>query len=278
MGTSSARETELERNSLNRCRRIAASPSQMELPLHIASTSGRVDAIRLLLAQSNKVDADVNAQNPASLTPLHVACQYGRARASIVLLRAGADPLSTSTGGITPFMMAAASSRPHLHNLVVQYFQYCVFASGMPCLHNLVREETMFRRLELDHQVRSGQLSSPTPGWSRAVHGCMIYSALPATSFGRRALAWLLVANTDCLESSAQSAVTSALSRDLQEWVTKAMFELEWIALIDAAVHEEEEADTLESPLNVAADEFCSPPACVVPVVCMAPTSEYMAA
>lgn len=61
----------------------------------------------------------------------------------------------------------------------------------------------------------------------------------------KKSLAWLLAANVDRLDCRLDGTSASSLSRDLQEWVVQAMWDLEWDVLIEAAVCEEDDAEAV---------------------------------
>ena len=63
-----------------------------------AAVAGRVDVLRLLLTQRQRVDASLlNARNRYGFTALHLAARRGCEEFVSVLLSAGADPLIRDT-------------------------------------------------------------------------------------------------------------------------------------------------------------------------------------
>jgi ankyrin repeat protein len=87
-------------------------------PLHLAAAFGTPQAVEALLAAGALVDAV--SQNPQHNQPLHAALALGRNSESIQLLvKAGADPNATQTGGYTPIFSAAAANRRDLTQLLV---------------------------------------------------------------------------------------------------------------------------------------------------------------
>ena len=63
--------------------RISCVNKNMQTPLHIASANNKGDIIEFLLDKG----ADIEKQDKASLTPLLIAVQHGRALATQVLLQ-----------------------------------------------------------------------------------------------------------------------------------------------------------------------------------------------
>lgn len=82
-----------------------------ELDLHGTAAMGDVDRLAAAVA----VDG-VDLVSPDGFTPLELACFFGRRPAARLLLDAGADPSSTSTGSIrtTPLLAAIAGPDPDI--------------------------------------------------------------------------------------------------------------------------------------------------------------------
>ena len=77
-------------------------------PLHVASTTGHVDVVRVLLAAGS----DATARTSSGVTPLHLAARAGNAQAVAALLDHGADVNALEyRWGQSPLMFAAASNR-----------------------------------------------------------------------------------------------------------------------------------------------------------------------
>jgi len=81
---------------LSRCH--APCPIALRFPL------SRQAAIELLVAAG----ANVGTTDHGGLTPLHIACEKGRADAAVCLLRHGADLTARDSIGRTPFDWAEA--------------------------------------------------------------------------------------------------------------------------------------------------------------------------
>lgn len=74
--------------------------------LHLASASGRIEAVRFLLA--SPVEADPRAARNNNFTPLHSAAMQGHAAVCEELIRAGADVnVQTNPQGYAPLHSAA---------------------------------------------------------------------------------------------------------------------------------------------------------------------------
>ena len=89
----------------------AAAANQVELttgaqPLHYASSRGRTDEVRMLLAAK----ANVNAQTLRGFTPLHFAYQYEHSACVDLLLQHGARIDITSALGKTPGQMKVSQT------------------------------------------------------------------------------------------------------------------------------------------------------------------------
>ena len=83
------------------------------MPLHLVSRrkydtqEGGVAAVQLLLARS----ADVDAQDECRITPLHLACYYGRLEIARVLLNHGARANTVNKLGQTPLHIVLEGNR-----------------------------------------------------------------------------------------------------------------------------------------------------------------------
>ena len=78
-------------------------------PLHMASSWGRSDALRLLLAEGDKLGG-VTTRDDSGRTPLHVAALSGQASTVGVLLEhPECDPNDKSADGISPLSFAVSS-------------------------------------------------------------------------------------------------------------------------------------------------------------------------
>jgi ankyrin repeat protein len=77
--------------------------------LHIASSKGNVEMIRLLLDSKATLNAPCS---PSYYTPLHVAAYYGQPRVVEVLLQAKADANSKLAGGDRPLEAAISAFSP----------------------------------------------------------------------------------------------------------------------------------------------------------------------
>ena len=85
--------------------RLDGDPAELTA-LHLASASGNIEAVRLLLAPP--VNADPCAARNNNFTPLHAAAMQGHAAVCEVLIGAGADTnVQTNPQGYAPLHSAA---------------------------------------------------------------------------------------------------------------------------------------------------------------------------
>ena len=75
-------------------------------PLMIATKSGQIDAIHLLVNR----DADVDVVDNLGMTALHAACSDGHFEIAKFLLEHGAKVNALNSNGETPFYLCAASA------------------------------------------------------------------------------------------------------------------------------------------------------------------------
>ncbi len=71
-------------------------------PLHYAALEGRVDDLRLMIAEG----ANVGAADKAGMTPLHMACQQAQVAAAAALIDAGAPVNAQDAHGNGPLWRA----------------------------------------------------------------------------------------------------------------------------------------------------------------------------
>jgi uncharacterized protein len=83
-------------------------------PLHYAATSGHLDVMELLFANSAYVDAE----SPNGTTPLMMAAQYGSTAAVKRLLDEGADPTLRNQLGLSAIDFASRASRTEAAELI----------------------------------------------------------------------------------------------------------------------------------------------------------------
>jgi uncharacterized protein len=88
-----------------------------DTPLHIASTWGDTQAIRLLL----KSGAEINAKGDMGYTPLHNAITYGHARCVEILLEAGADINCTNEFGKSALQLARTKGNDRIGAVVEKF-------------------------------------------------------------------------------------------------------------------------------------------------------------
>ncbi len=92
-------------------------------PLHYAAFFGRFDTLKTLL--DNRADVHAVSTNAMALQPLHAACakEHKEERIALALaaalIRAGADPKATQSGGFTPLMAAKQNAWPALEKLLI---------------------------------------------------------------------------------------------------------------------------------------------------------------
>ncbi|CAI8033698.1 E3 ubiquitin-protein ligase MIB2 [Geodia barretti] len=87
-------------------------------PVHLAATLGFSRVLRLLIQHP---DSDINAQNEARETPLHLSCLGHWPAATKVLLEAGADVMLLNLMAANPFLHAVVNGFYHGVELIMQY-------------------------------------------------------------------------------------------------------------------------------------------------------------
>ena len=75
-------------------------------PLHLASSSGIPEIVRILVEKGS----DVNAQNEIHMTPLHRASHRGHAKSVQLLINHGADVTAQDWCNRTPLHLASSLS------------------------------------------------------------------------------------------------------------------------------------------------------------------------
>jgi ankyrin repeat protein len=91
---------------------------QKATPLFKAASQGSVDFVRWALQK----EADPNAKNEASLTPLYVACEKGHSEVAALLLEAGAShQMKVPESNWTPLAIAANRGRNRCVKVLLQH-------------------------------------------------------------------------------------------------------------------------------------------------------------
>lgn len=96
---------------------VGSKRADGDTPLHIASTWGDTQAIRLLL----KNGAEVNAMGDMGYTPLHNAITYGYARCVEILLEAGANINCTNEFGKSALQLARTEGNERIGAIVEKF-------------------------------------------------------------------------------------------------------------------------------------------------------------
>ena len=86
-------------------------------PVHVASTSGALRALKLLVQVSS---SSINLQTFDGESPLHCAAEHGHFLIAEFLLEAGASPLLPDRFGQTPLHIAASHDNPEILRLLLR--------------------------------------------------------------------------------------------------------------------------------------------------------------
>jgi ankyrin repeat protein len=94
---------------------VNAQDERNSTPLHFASSKGQTETVQLLIDRGS----DVHARDESHSTPLHLASSTGSIEAVRILISHGADIDAEDDDGQTPYQVAQSGRHPH-HGLVAQ--------------------------------------------------------------------------------------------------------------------------------------------------------------
>ena len=133
-------------------------------PLHVASTNGHAEMVRVLL----EAGCDATSRTFNGTTPLHLAARAGNAQAVAMLLDHGADVNARESGwGQTPLMFAAASNRAGAVTVLLERGADVALSTrvvDLPAAEALDRAAGR-RRGEVLHGFRAAAPADERGGW-----------------------------------------------------------------------------------------------------------------
>ena len=98
---------------------VNAQDERNSTPLHFASSKGQTETVQLLIDRGG----DIHARDESHSTPLHLASSTGSIEAVRILIDHGADIDAEDDDGQTPYRVAQSGRHPN-HGLITQLLSY----------------------------------------------------------------------------------------------------------------------------------------------------------
>lgn len=135
--------------------------------LHLAALKNHTELLRFLLFHTS----DPNTKNSHDSTPLHIASYHGHSRSCQILLESLSDINAVDSCGLTPLMVASIKDHPLVVDLLLKYgsdTSYKCNSTGYDSLHL----STVLGHLEcvMKHIQRKVDLDSQTSNGVSALH------------------------------------------------------------------------------------------------------------